>query len=77
MKKTLPTIVVTMIFLAVICMYAWGIVKIVSQEASIELLIIPFIVLAVASIVAVLVIVILIKRVKAIKEEEKQDYDDY
>ena len=77
MKKALPTIVVTFIFLAVIASYAWGVVKVLSEEATIETMMIPFIILAVFSIISVLIIVILIRRVKAINEEENQDYDDY
>lgn len=77
MKKALPTIVATLFFLAIIAAYAWGIVKLISQEMTMETLLIPFIILAVFSIVSVLLIVILVKRVKAIKEEEGKEYDEY
>jgi len=77
MKKAVPTILATLIFLGVIAAYAWGIVKLVSEEMTIETLLIPFMILAVFSIIAVLLIVVLVKRVKAIKAEEKDDFDEY
>ena len=77
MKKVLPTILMTSIFLAVIGAYAWGIIKVISSEVTIETMLLPFIILGVFSIIAVLVIIVLIKRVKAIAEEDKQDYDEY
>ena len=77
MKKVLPTILVTIIFLAIIGAYAWGIVKLVSEEMTLETMLIPFIILAVFSIVSILLIVVLVRRVKAIKEENKQEYDEY
>jgi|GEM_PF-6679290 len=77
MKKAIPTIIITLLFLAIIGAYAWGVVQLISQQMSVETLVLPFIILAVFSVVAVLIIVILIKRVKAIKQEEKKDYDEY
>ncbi|MEX1376866.1 MAG: hypothetical protein AB1Z23_05230 [Eubacteriales bacterium] len=77
MKKALPTIIITIIFLFVIGAYAYGVIKIMSEEMTIETLLIPFIILGVFSVLAILVIFVLIKRVKAIKEEEKENLDDY
>jgi len=77
MKKAIPTIIITLLFLAIIGAYAWGVVQLISQQMSVETLVLPFIILAVFSVVAVLIIIILIKRVKAIKQEEKKDYDEY
>jgi len=77
MKKALPTILVTLIFLAVGGAYAFGIVKIISEEITLETLLIPFIILIVFSIVAILTIIVLIRRIKAIKEEDKDNYDEY
>lgn len=77
MKKAIPTILATLIFLAVIGAYAWGIIKLISTEMSLEVMLIPFIILAVFSVISILLIVILIKRVKSISEESKTDYDEY
>ena len=77
MKKAIPTIIVTLIFLAVIGAYAWGIVQILSEEMTLQTLLIPFIILFAFSVVAVLTIVVLVRRVKAIKEEDSKDYDAY
>jgi len=77
MKKAVPTILMTLIFLAVIGAYAWGIVTLISEEMTIETMLIPFMILAVFSIIAVLLIIVLVKRVRAIKAEEKEDYDEY
>ena len=77
MKKALPTIIVTLIFLAIIGAYSWGIVQLISTDMTIETMLIPFIILLVFSVVAVLLIVILVKRVKSIKQEETKDYEEY
>lgn len=77
MKKALPTILATLIFLAILCAYSWGIVQLITTDMTIETMLIPFIILLVFSVVAVLLIYILVKRVKAIKEEETQDYEEY
>lgn len=77
MKKAIPTIIVTLIFLAVIGAYAWGALQIMSAELSVEAMLMPFIILFVFSAVAVLTIIVLVKRIKAIKEEETKDYDEY
>lgn len=77
MKKAIPTIIVTLIFLAVIGAYAWGITQLISEEMTVQTMLIPFIILIVFSFVAVLTIIILVRRVKAIKEEETKDYDEY
>ncbi len=77
MKKALPTILITLIFLAIIGAYAWGVVQIISQELTVETMLIPFIILIVFSVISVLLIVVLVKRVKAIKEEDKKNYDEY
>lgn len=77
MKKAIPTIIVTLIFLAVIGAYTWGVVQIMSAELSVEAMLMPFIILIVFSIIAVLTIIVLVRRVKAIKEEETKDYDEY
>jgi len=77
MKKAIPTIIFTLIFLAVIGAYTWGVAQLISEDMTIETILIPFIILFVFSVVAVLTIIILVKRVKAIKEEETQDYDEY
>lgn len=77
MKKAIPTIIVTLIFLAVIGAYAWGVLQIMSAEISVEAMLMPFIILFVFSAVAVLTIIVLVKRIKAIKEEETKDYDEY
>ena len=77
MKKTIPTIIVTIIFLAVIGAYAWGIAQIISADMTIQSMLMPFIILIVFSFIAILTIVVLVKRIKAIKEEETKDYDAY
>ena len=77
MKKAIPTIIVTLIFLAVIGAYAWGVLQIMSAELSVEAMLMPFIILFVFSAVAVLTIIVLVRRIKAIKEEETKDYDEY
>lgn len=77
MKKAIPTIIVTLIFLAVIGAYAWGIAQLISEDTTIETMIIPFIILIVFSFVAVLTIIVLVRRVKAIKEEDTKNYDEY
>jgi len=77
MKKVLPTILITLIFLAVIGAYAWGVVRLITEELTIETMLIPFIILFVFSLISVLLIVVLVKRVKAIKEEDKKNYDEY
>lgn len=77
MKKAIPTIIVTLIFLAVIGAYAWGVLHIMSAELSVEAMLMPSIILFVFSAVAVLTIIVLVRRIKAIKEEETKDYDEY
>ena len=77
MKKALPTILITLIFLAVIGAYAWGVVQLITEEMTIETMLVPFVILFVFSVISVLLIVVLVKRVKAIKQEDKQDYDEY
>ena len=77
MKKALPTIIVTIIFLFVVGAYVFGVASLISKDMTIETLLLPFIILGVFSVIAILVIIILVKRVKAIKEEEKEDLDDY
>ena len=77
MKKVLPTILATLIFLSIIGAYALGIIKMISQELTLATILIPFIILAVFSVIAVLLIIVLVKRVKAIKEEDVKNYDKY
>ncbi len=77
MKKAISTILATLIFLAVIGAYVWGVVKLISEDMTIETLLLPFIILAVFSVISILLIVILIRRVKSINEESKKNYDDY
>ena len=77
MKKAISTILATLIFLAVIGAYVWGVVKLISEDITIETLLLPFIILAAFSVISILLIVILIRRVKSINEESKKNYDDY
>lgn len=73
MKKVLPTIIITILFLIVIGLYLLGIAKAIMGDISIDTLLLPFIILGVFSVIAVLVIIVLVKRVKAIKTEEDDE----